>query len=534
MGKHFNQRIKIALAIVLIVFSITMIKLIEGRRYLAEVKEQRAEDSIIKVKYGSKIYESKKKMQEKSNIIDSNETKTNECNNSITDDKNEIKIDEKKSNNFISKVKDNLCNLFNLDKKVTIDTKDISAPDNINKIDIKILEDNAIINFDVPKDNGTDYEYIIEDEDREEKLNLHSESGIYGYSYKISNNENNMADKVANKLDNSPIVLQNINWNQNYYLHIRTIDKSNNTSENKTIKIDLPSLGVKVEYVDKNTGAHLSMSEKMTGNINDNYDAKKKLKEIQDYTLVDTVGEAEGKLKRELTTIKFEYAQNATLSIKYIDEETKQEISKNNEMSGYIGKTVDVKPIKVESYIPNDISKNIKMTNVENEIVFTYKKVQTKVEDKNKEQNQMALTENNKVQENENILQEDNANNNNKKNISIRYVDINTNKLLFEDKVVVGEEKQMKYKLKKIEGYNLVNNMYDNSDNKDKRGKSNYDMQESKTNIMDEIIDSLDIDASIKNDTNDGLSETEKRRMIAQYEIVMNCDESDYIIYYKK
>ncbi len=511
MGKYLNQRIKIVLVLFLALISIIMIKVFNNSD-LAKVKEQRIDDSIIKIKYGSKLYESKKSNSKNTNnisnliLIDSNQGGDNKT-------KDIIKHKDKTEDNFFSKVKENICTLFNINKKVIIDTKDIDAPDNVEKIDVKVLEDNAIINFSEPKDNGTDYEYVVENEGQEEKLNFHSKTGIYGYSYKISNDENDLADEYANKLDNTPIIIQDIDWNKDYYLHIRTIDKSNNISQNNTIKIKLPSFGAKLEYVDKETGKILSMNEKINGMINDNYDAEKKIKEIQNYTLINTVGDVNGKLKRELTTIIFEYAQNKILRVKYIDEETGTEIAQIDEILGYIGKELKLNPKVIDKYIPIDYKKNIKIERNTDEVIFKYKKLEDKI---------TTIISNS--------AQEDG------RKIRIRYIDINTNKLLFKDEIVVNDdEKQIKYKLKKIEGYNLVNNIEDDSNNRhDKNLKKTKDGTKKENNIMDEIINSLDIESNIKNDNDNGLTEDEKRRTIAQYEIVMNCDESDYIIYYKK
>jgi len=157
--------------------------------------------------------------------------------------------------------------------------------------------------------------------------------------------------------------------------------------------------------------------------------------------------------------------------------------------------------------------KNIKIERNTDEVIFKYKKLEDKI---------TTIISNS--------AQEDG------RKIRIRYIDINTNKLLFKDEIVVNDdEKQIKYKLKKIEGYNLVNNIEDDSNNRhDKNLKKTKDGTKKENNIMDEIINSLDIESNIKNDNDNGLTEDEKRRTIAQYEIVMNCDESDYIIYYKK
>ena len=61
------------------------------------------------------------------------------------------------------------------------------------------------------------------------------------------------------------------------------------------------------------------------------------------------------------------------------------------------------------------------------------------------------------------------------------------------------------------------------------------DSNESEKSIIDEIIDSLGKDVTIDEKCDDDfLTTNEKNNKIIEYEIVMNCDDSDYIIYYKK
>lgn len=54
-------------------------------------------------------------------------------------------------------------------------------------------------------------------------------------------------------------------------------------------------------------------------------------------------------------------------------------------------------------------------------------------------------------------------------------------------------------------------------------------------NIIDEIIKSLggELEAGYY-EINNVLTTNEEKNIKSQYEIVMNCDDSDYIIYYKK
>ena len=110
--------------------------------------------------------------------------------------------------------------------------------------------------------------------------------------------------------------------------------------------------------------------------------------------------------------------------------------------------------------------------------------------------------------------------NNTQRYITVKCVDIDTNKILRKDSVVVNSNNKAVYKLRRIEGYQIVKNK-DNSNKKD--------------SLIDEIISSIDTDNKFNvNNELDSLTEDEKNMIDEQYEIVMNCDESDYIIYYKK
>ncbi len=58
---------------------------------------------------------------------------------------------------------------------------------------------------------------------------------------------------------------------------------------------------------------------------------------------------------------------------------------------------------------------------------------------------------------------------------------------------------------------------------------------ENERSIIDEIINSLGKDVNIDEySNNDFLTTNEKNNKKVEYEIVMNCDDSEYIIYYKK
>lgn len=269
MTKQILQTIKSIIALALVIFSLSFIIINnEEEKYIATVKEENALYSIIEVKKGSKIYENKENMQE--------EIKTDYIN------KNEVKLE----------------------------TKDSVSPENINDIDIKVSENNVIINFNEPEDKGKNYTYIINYKNKKQTLNISSKSGIFGYSYKISNNEKDVADMKVNKIDTSPITVQNIDFNKNYYLHIRTSDNNNNFSDNKTFKINLPSNGVNIQYVDVDNKT-IANTEKISGMINEKYNVKNLAKKIDGYTFLETEGNLEGVLKKETINVKYKYSKKS-------------------------------------------------------------------------------------------------------------------------------------------------------------------------------------------------------------------------------
>ena len=60
---------------------------------------------------------------------------------------------------------------------------------------------------------------------------IYSDSGIKGYNYIIDNSKETEAGVNVNKTDDEPILFTGIEWDKDYYLHIRAIDNSGNYSE---------------------------------------------------------------------------------------------------------------------------------------------------------------------------------------------------------------------------------------------------------------------------------------------------------------
>ncbi len=130
---------------------------------------------------------------------------------------------------------------------------------------------------------------------------------------------------------------------------------------------------------------------------------------------------------------------------------------------------------------------------------------------------------------------------NKKANILIKHVDIDTNKILDSEILYGHEADKVTIKSKKFEGYVLK---YDNKDNKKipnstKKEKTkekmknivsinNNEENKSNSNIIDEILETDEI-VEIEEETNSLLDNS-----FQEYDIVMGCGNTEYIIYYKK
>jgi len=129
------------------------------------------------------------------------------------------------------------------------------------------------------------------------------------------------------------------------------------------------------------------------------------------------------------------------------------------------------------------------------------------------------------------------------KTINIKKVNIDNDEIISVDNIKAKAGEKVKIMLKEVKGFKLVSNeFYDN--NQDNQGNDQKNTKKnSKTTIIDELIDSLkdDYDVDGKKNSNfcnqdldDESNDKNGNKIKSEYEIVMNCDDSDYIIYYKK
>ena len=267
-----------------------------------------------------------------------------------------------------------------------------------------------------------------------------------------------------------------------------------------SVKIDLPSNGVNVEYVDISTEKPITSPEKISGMIDESYNASNLEKSLSDYTFLETEGEVNGTFKKEQVSVRYKYAKNSNLNVKFIDKQTGNELINSKQIQSYEGKVINIDKEKIKGYVCETNIGSITMEKEDKEVYLLYNRIDT-----------VAVSH---IDENTN---KKTCDDDNKRVINLKYVDIDTDKVIYNEKIVINKENKIKVKLKEIEGYKLMEHSNNDDDT-----------------IIDEIIKSLGSDLESDYDSKDDDIIEEKSNIKSQYEIVMNCDDSDYIIYYKK
>lgn len=488
-----------------------------------------------------------------------------------------------------------------------IETKDKANPNNVTNIKSVVIDDYIIISFTPAKDEATLYEYYIETEDKTNDTSvdnkedaqgnksnitqIYSDYGIKGYNYIVDNSKETEAGFNVNKTNNEPILFTGIEWNKDYYLHIRAIDNSGNYSENLTYKIDLPSKGVMLKYVDLNTNSEISPEETIIGTVNEKYNISSFNKNISGFELVGIDGETEGVLKKERINVKYNYAKNASIKISYVDT-SGNSISAPKILEGYEGKEYSIYPKDIQGYICEVQNLSGKMTAGEEEKVFTYDKLGTVnasyVNEITGESiaNDVVITDiyGNSYKTEEKVIPgyelskvegetEGTINTDNtkvtyyyKKQVSmvVKHVDMETNKLLDEEVISGLEGDKVEVESKSFDGYvlniaedkdkiNSANDLIkdalenyesekiiDNSKLEEEKSfynskddKYNLDSNLRNTDIVDEIIsDDYEENSEITEDETD--NKLEEKNIKQHYDIVLDPNEKEYIIYYKK
>ena len=410
-------------------------------------------------------------------------------------------------------------NLLKFNETMDLKLEDKASPNNIDGVNTRILEDNMIISFNKPEDKGTNYEYTINNNGKEKKIGFYAKSDIKGYSYIIDNNLSTESNTEKNKLDDSPILLQNLDWGKDYYLHFRSFDGNDNYSENKTFKLDLPSDGIGIKYIDINSNEEIEKEQNISGIANATYDVTDSKKEIEGYELLNVEGELNGVLKKDKINIIYEYAKKSSIIVNYIEKESGNIIKNSKTILGHEGEKVKIDIDDVYGY-----------THEENTITATIKGNETEI---NAYYNAIP-----------------------KGTVNIKHIDQETGLELLETQPITDYINETYYSdVEEIEGYELKQepdeaNGVISEGTKDvvyyykRKGIEKMDDKyNNEETIIDELINSLDEEliedeGKKEKEKADNEANSNSKRIIpgvkAEYEIVMNCDNSDYFIYYKK
>ena len=476
--------------------------------------------------------------------------------------------------------------------EILIDMPDKASPENVKNIETLVVDDYIIISFEQAKDLGTEYEYYVKMEDDKNQISSEivkniSKSGIKGYNYIIDNLEETKAGYEINKNNSEPILFNKIKWDKDYYLHIRAIDGNGNYSDNLTYKIELPSNGIRMQYIDINTNSEISPEESIVGKINEEYNVKEYNKNIENYTLVEIEGEEQSKLKKEKINIKYKYAKNSTIKISYYDSITNTKISDDEYINGYEGKEYNVQIKNIPGYKYSNTKGILKGKMIEGiqEIKIYYNKIshinikyvdiltkqkiipdekitdiigsEYRIGDKEISGYELEKVDGQK----EGTILDEEINitfyYKEKASIVVKHVDIDTNEILLKEEIdgYVGDN--IKISSKEFEGY-ILNENYEKyqksknnkleikEENNPKHEPSKTSNKEKKnikeeleeeffitdkktTNIIDELLTEENFDIKKEN-----ISENNYIETIQSYDIVLKCNNDEYIIYYKK
>ena len=529
MKKIFTQKIKVILCIFMIIGASIIICMQMNKNILkvSELEESKGKTSTVEIV---------------SNPLDNKD----------------IKIFKRMDNEEFKETKDEVTKkgLLKDTKVFELDTEDMAKPNNISNIRTSIIDNYMIIDFDEATDNGTKYEYYIqEDNIKKETSEIFSESGIKGYSYVINNNPYYEELSEINKFDNTPILYSDIEWDKDYYLHIKSCDNNNNFSDALTYKINLPSNGVRMKYIDINSNIELSPEESIVGSVNEEYNLLDCKKQLENYKLIKVDGEERGKLKKERINIKYLYAKESGITVRYLNRITGKEIIPPTYIDGYESKKYSINPKNIIGYKYSSADKaltgsmsaenlNINLyydeigsiqvsyiNELTGEEILPSEIVNGIVgEEYNIEEKEIPGYEfSKKIGNNSEIFlagtNEVSYYYKRKASITVKHVDVENNTILYSE-CINGYEGDKKIVMSKnFEGY-ILNEKFENSDDNSKEENKEYNK-----NIIDELLDGEELEADVEN-----IDETEKKleNIVQQYDIVLDCGNSEYIIYYKK
>lgn len=135
---------------------------------------------------------------------------------------------------------------------------------------------------------------------------------------------------------------------------------------------NLQSGGVQANYIDKDTNKILD-TESQSGAVGEKVITK--AKNIDGYTLIQKPEREEFTLSEELQVVNYYYSKNSKVNVKYVDEITKEEIAKEETISGKYGDNYETNKKEIENYEFTKVEGNTKgkMQGKDITVIYYYK-----------------------------------------------------------------------------------------------------------------------------------------------------------------
>ena len=155
----------------------------------------------------------------------------------------------------------------------------------------------------------------------------------------------------------------------------------NNSNETTVTYYYAKERFIVIKYYDYNTGKAIMEEVVKVGPDGETYDFSDSIKEIDGYTLVQIPENQSGIYQEKNEIVKYYYAKNTQVVVKYVDKDSGKEIADSQTIDGYISKEYAVakKDIDNYNYVSSTNNTSGKMTENTIEIVFYYTSINDKV-----------------------------------------------------------------------------------------------------------------------------------------------------------
>ena len=190
----------------------------------------------------------------------------------------------------------------------------------------------------------------------------------------LEKDTNEVLDESANYIINGK-VFDEYETEQKEFEGYTFVESTNNTigtmteNEIEVIYYYKKQATVKVEYIDKQTGEKLD-EEEIKGNVGDSYETKEK--EIEGYELIEIPSNSKGKMEEEEILVQYYYKQKAEVEIQYVEKDTNNLLSENDNIQGYVEDPYETKAKDISYYKLVDQTQNTKGTMKKEKITVIY------------------------------------------------------------------------------------------------------------------------------------------------------------------